>query len=252
MDILILSPHRGDAAFSLALSMSAWLLGGHSVTIMNVFTRSVYAPYSDAESVHENDRLSYVSAMRRKEDQAFLRQLPGAKMIDLNIKDAPLRLHCSADVVCDIPPNPADGAFAKIHKAMAKHAGKDGAALVIPLALGRHVDHRVVRDAALPLSARLPCAFYEDLPYATDDGVSADLQGFREDVRSQYHHDLCSFICQHKRSTAWKRKIALGYTSQVSDERADLISSFAERYNGHERIWATESFRVIAHLEPFE
>ncbi len=247
--IVILSPHRDDACFSLALSIGAWLRDGHDVTIMNVFTRSLYAPYSDADSVHDNDRLSYVSAMRRKEDEAFLRHIPGARMVDLNIKDAPLRLHCSSDTVCDMPVNPADGAFAKIHKAVSRHAGSGGAALVLPLALGHHVDHRVARDASLALSAALPCAFYEDLPYATRPGVSIDLQRFRADVDAKYHEHLHPVVCYHSKSIAWKRSLALGYTSQIREDVADLVSGFAQRYHGNERIWANDAFIALAKAE---
>ena len=246
LKIFVLSPHRDDAAFSLSLSIGAWLRDGHSVTIVNVFTRSLYAPYSDAESVHENDRLSYVSAMRKKEDEDFLKHIPGATMVDLNIKDAPLRLHCSSDIVCDMPVDPNDGAFAKINKALAKHTSVPGAALVLPLALGHHVDHRVARDASLPLSAELPCAFYEDLPYATRDGVSIDLQRFREDVDAKYHEHLYPVVCYHSSSIAWKRAVALGYTSQIREDIADLVSNFAQRYHGNERIWANDAFIKLA------
>ncbi len=242
LKIVVLSPHRDDAAFSLGLSIGAWLRDGHSVTIVNAFTRSLYAPYSDAESVHENDRLSYVSAMRKKEDEAFLRHIPGATMVDLNIKDAPLRLHCSSDIVCDMPVDPADGAFAKIAKGLAKQTAGSNTALVLPLALGHHVDHRVARDASLELSANMPCAFYEDLPYATRDGVSIDLQRFREDVGARYHEHLAPVVCYHSSSIAWKRKVALGYSSQIGEDIADLVSNFANRYHGNERIWANEAF----------
>jgi hypothetical protein len=246
LHVVVLSPHRDDAAFSLALSIGAWLRDGHSVTIVNVFTRSLYAPYSDAESVHENDRLSYVSAMRKREDEDFLKHIPGAVMIDLNIKDAPLRLHCDASIVCDMPVDPADGAFAKIHKALLKHTSKPNTALVLPLALGHHVDHRVARDATLPLSENLPCAFYEDLPYATRDGVSIDLQRFREDVDAKYHEHLYPVVCYHSSTIAWKRQVALGYTSQIREDIADLVSNFAHRYHGNERLWANEAFIALA------
>lgn len=242
LKIVLVSPHRDDAAFSLALSIGAWRRDGHRVTIVNVFTRSLYAPYSDADSVHENDRLSYVSAMRKREDEAFLRQIPGTQMVDLNIKDAPLRLHCSSDIVCDMPVDPSDGAFPKILKALTKHTAEENVALVLPLALGHHVDHRVARDASLELSANLPCAFYEDLPYATREGVSIDLEHFRRDVDAKYHEHLSPVVCYHTSSIAWKRKIALGYSSQITDEVADLISNFAHRYHGNERIWANDAF----------
>ena len=75
LKILILSPHRDDAAFSLSIAITNWLTARHTVTILNVFTRSRHAPYSDAGFVHENDELSYVSAMRLREDEHFVRRI---------------------------------------------------------------------------------------------------------------------------------------------------------------------------------
>ena len=250
MNILLLSPHRDDAAFSLSLSINHWLACGHHVTLLNVFTRSLYAPYSDAESVHENDRLSYVSAMRRREDEAFLKQEPGLEMIDLNIKDAPIRLRCDSSTVCDMDVNPEDTCIPKIRKAIAKRAesGKAFTALVLPLGLGHHVDHRTARDAALPLTPDLPCAFYEELPYATREGVRVDLSRFREDTNTRLHEPLFPVLCHgtHTRPTEFKRRIALLYSSQIDAALADVICSFSHRYQGGERLWANQAWLDVA------
>lgn len=250
MNILVLSPHRDDAAFSLSLSIQHWLAGGHTVTILNVFTRSLYAPYSDAETVHEHDRLDYVSALRRREDDNFLKQIPGASMVDLNIKDAPIRLHCDSSIVCDMDVRPDDTAIPKIRKAIASMTGThhEFAALVLPLGLGHHVDHRVARDASLPLTPELPCAFYEELPYATRDGVRVDLSRFREDANTRFHEPLYPVLCHgtHTRPTEVKRRIALIYASQIDAELADTIASFSHRYHGAERLWANDAWLGIA------
>ena len=250
MKILVLSPHRDDAAFSLSFSIAHWLAAGHSVTIMNVFTRSLYAPYSDAESVHENDRLSYVSAMRKREDEAFLKKIPGADMIDLNIKDAPIRLHCDSSVVCDMEIDPNDKAIKKVHDTVEKQL-RTPHCLVIPLGLGHHVDHRVVRDAVLPLTPDTPCAFYEELPYATRDGVRIDLSRFREDTAHRFHEELHPVLVHgtQTRPTEHKRKIALLYSSQIDAALADTIAQFSHRYHGAERQWANEAWLKLAHAE---
>src|SRR6202453_2680197 len=116
MKILILSPHRDDAAFSLSIAITNWLNARHTVMLLNVFTRSRYAPYPDAAFVHENDELSYVTAMRLREDELFLRRIKeslpkGLKnnlhMVDLNLKDAPIRLRIPLDELCNTPVNPA-------------------------------------------------------------------------------------------------------------------------------------------------
>ena len=218
LHILVLSPHRGDAAKSLAQTISTWLESGHKVTILNIFTRSLEAPFSDADSVHENDRLAYVSAMRRREDEAFHRQIPQATLLDLNIKDGPLRLHIDPTLVDEIPIDPTDGAFPKIHKALTKHITPN-TALVLPLALTHHIDHRVVREAAQPFAATLPHALYEDGPNSTP-------QPNLTSITTQPNH-------------LWKRKLLLAYASQLETDEATTLAEAPER------LWATDSFIVL-------
>ena len=253
MKILVLSPHRDDAAFSLSLSIHRWLALGHKVTILNVFTRSLYAPFSDADTVHENDRLAYVSALRRREDEEFVKQMPGATMVDLNLKDAPIRLHCDSSVVCDLDVNPEDTAIPKIRKAISAMADAhlSFSALALPLGLGHHVDHCVTRDASIPPAADLPCAFYEDLPYAARDGVRIDLSRFCAEIDARWHEALCPVLCHsdHARPAERKRHLALLYASQIDSALADTIASFSHRYQGAERLWANRAWLAVASAE---
>jgi hypothetical protein len=224
----------------------------HTVTILNVFTRSRYAPYSDAAFVHENDELSYVTAMRLREDEAFLRRITqnlpkGLKnhlhMADLNLKDAPIRLRIPLEEVSDTPVNPADPSIEKIRKALTKQSEAGTMeALVVPAALGNHVDHLTVREAGQPFSATLPTAFYEDLPYATTHPSAAtDLETLRESAIER-NDPLTPITCQLESATELKRKLVLGYASQIDDETGSLIADFAQRYNGGERLWVNQSW----------
>jgi hypothetical protein len=258
MKILVLSPHRGDAAFSVAVSMGNWLAAGHVVTILNVFSRSLYAPYSDAEFVHENDRLSYVSAMRRREDERFVQQvvleLPKAakanlQMVDLNLKDAPLRLRCALEDVSDLAVNPEDPAIGKLRKALDQRvAAGDVEALVLPLGLGEHVDHLTVREAVLPLTAEMASAFYEDMPYAaTHPSAATDLQALREETGARWHEELRPVLNRRADlGEAWKRRLMVGYASQIDDDEAVRVGEFAARYAGGERLWANQRWMEIA------
>jgi LmbE family N-acetylglucosaminyl deacetylase len=252
LKILILSPHRDDAAFSLSIAITSWLTARHTVTILNVFTRSRNAPFSDAAFVHENDELSYVSAMRLREDEHFLRRvtqdLPrGLKrnlnMVDLNLKDAPIRLRVPLEELSDTPINPADPSIEKIRKALTRQS-EAGAmeALVLPAALGSHVDHLTVREAATPFTVAIPSAFYEDLPYATTHPSAAtDLDTLR-DAAATLKEPLSPVIYQIKSAVEYKRRLVLGYASQIDNEGGTLISDFATRYNGGERLWANQSW----------
>jgi len=251
--ILVLSPHRDDAAFSLSLAITNWLAARHTVTILNVFTRSLDAPFSDAEFVHDNDRLSYVSAMRLREDELFVQRLThdlprsaksNLQLVDLNLKDAPIRLRCAPEEVSDLPVNPEDPAIEKIRKALTRQAEFGNLeALAVPLALGRHVDHLTVREAALPATKGLPCAFYEDLPYATTHpSVATDLETFLEQAPTTLHSSLTPVLCKSENAAELKRRLVLGYASQIDEDVASLISDFATHYHGAERLWANQAW----------
>jgi LmbE family N-acetylglucosaminyl deacetylase len=250
LKILILSPHRDDAAFSLAIAITNWLKAGHTVTILNIFTRSRHAPYSDAGFVHENDELSYVSAMRLREDEHFIRRITetlpkGLKsklhMVDLNLKDAPIRLRIPLEELSDTPVNPADSSIEKIRKALVKQS-EAGAmeALVLPAGLGNHVDHLVVREAAMSFTTAIASAFYEDLPYAASyPSAATDLEVLRETAANR-NTTLSPAVYQIDSAVEYKRRLVLGYASQIDNEAGTLISNFATRYDGGERLWTNQ------------
>jgi len=234
--------------------MIHWLTARHTVTLLNVFTRSRYAPYSDAAFVHENDELSYVSAMRLREDELFLRRIKeslpkGLKnnlnMHDLNLKDAPIRLRVPIDEVCNTPVNSADPSLEKIRKALMRQSELGTMeAVVLPAGLGNDVDHLTVREAAMSFTASLPAAFYEDLPYlATYPSATTDLETLNS-AATERNDPLAEIIC-HTGEPATdaivrKRKLVLNYASQIDDEAGDIISNFATRYDGGERLWANK------------
>jgi LmbE family N-acetylglucosaminyl deacetylase len=234
--------------------MIHWLTSRHAVTLLNVFTRSRYAPYSDAAFVHENDELSYVSAMRLREDELFLRRIKeslpkGLKnnlnMHDLNLKDAPIRLRVPIDQVCNTPVNSADPSLEKIRRALARQTELGTMdAVVLPAGLGNDVDHLTVREAAMSFASSLPAAFYEDLPHlATHPSAIADLETLNS-AANERNDPLTEIIC-HTGEPATdaivrKRKLVLNYASQIDDEAGDVISNFAARYDGGERVWANK------------
>jgi LmbE family N-acetylglucosaminyl deacetylase len=143
----------------------------------------------------------------------------------------------------DAPVNPADPAIEKIRKVLAKQS-EAGAieALVLPAALGNHIDHLTVREAAMPFTSTVPAAFYEDLPYATTHPSAAtDLESLRESAE-QRHEPLSPVLYKIESAAERKRKLILGYASQIDDEAGTLISNFATRYKGGERLWVNQSW----------
>ncbi|MCU1253019.1 MAG: LmbE family protein, partial [Edaphobacter sp.] len=187
-----------------------------------------------------------------REDEHFLRRITEAlpkglksnlHMVDLNLKDAPIRLRIPLEALSDTPVNPADPAMEKIRKTLTKQS-EAGAmeALVLPAALGKHVDHLTVREAAMPFTSTIPTAFYEDLPYAaTHPSAATDLESLRESAE-QRNEPLSPVIYQIDSVVEYKRRLVLGYASQIDEEAGTLISNFATRYNGGERLWANRAW----------
>jgi hypothetical protein len=190
--------------------------------------------------------------MRLREDELFLRRIKetlpkGLKnnlhMHDLHLKDAPIRLRIPLEELSDTPVNPTDPAIEKIRKALTRQSEAEAMeALVIPAALGNQVDHLTVREAAMPFTMSIPAAFYEDLPYATTHSSAAtDLETLREAAANR-NEPLSPVTYQIGSAVEYKRRLILGYASQIDDEAGTLISNFATRYNGGERLWANQTW----------
>lgn len=256
--IAVVSPHRGDAAFALGLSVEAWLAQGHAVEVVSCFTRSEFAPYSDVGSVHGNDRVSFVTAVRKREDEAWRKRFGVAKLTitDLNLKDAPLRLHCRPQEVFGRPADVSEKVLLKIRRAL---EGSKAGAVVLPLGLNCHVDHVSARDGALSvLPADLPLAFYEELPYAAVAGaagtieaavhvLSLTLQSELQSVfasESQHADAAIAEAVQRKRRAAWC------YDSQIDEDATTQIAEFCRRYQGRERLWVNVAWRRDGTLTP--
>ncbi len=249
MHILIFSPHRGSAAISLPVAIPQLLSAGQRVTMMTVFSRSQEAPFSDADTVHANDRLTYVSAMRRKEDEQFQRLHPKLEMFDLNLKDAVIRHRVLAAEVFRLQSSDADTAVEKIQKALAKLVVQtahpvDG--VMLPLGLGEHLDHRVVRDAVLATEARgkIPIAFYEDQPYASQKAGFAAAAALPDSTGLDAGQRTSLLLAAEDASAIRARTLAL-YASQIDEVLGAGIRSYAAAHQDSDRIWIAPDWPLV-------
>lgn len=249
MKITVISPHRGDAAFALGLSIPAWLGRGHSVEVVSCFTRSEFAPYSDVGSVHRNDRVSFVTAVRKREDEEWRKQQGTSKftITDLNLKDAPLRLHVGANEVFGRAADASEKVVSKIRRAL--ELSKAGA-WVLPLGLGAHVDHVTARDVALSAlpAEGFPVAFYEELPEAvgadTDEAMDAAVVSLTLALQSKLQPVLESGAADVDDAVTKKRRVAWCYDSQIDEGKTMEIAEACRRFLGRERIWANAAWRA--------
>jgi len=240
--IVVVSPHRDDAAFGLALAIGSWIEAGHKVSVLNCFSRSEEALFSDAGSVHANDRMSFVTALRGREDETWRRQYGSAlALVDLNMKDAPLRLHCAPDEVYGLTVNPNDKALVKIQRAIDR---VNPGAVVLPLGLGGHIDHVTARQAAVGVaSTALACAFYEDMPFAVGlEDIDEKVRELGREVKIGLAPVFAGGPVDLSVATARKRRAVLCYDSQIDDAGVEKIADFCKVYEGRERLWANVSW----------
>lgn len=144
-----LSPHADDVVLSCAGSVLADVQAGRQVTILTVFLSGEQA------------------GVRRREDEAAARAL-GCRYLSLDLFDAPDRpeIRGSLGLFARFGP-PHLGITNEVVERLRWHI-RPGAALRAPLAVGGHIDHRIVHEAARSLSydLGLELGYYEDLPYS--------------------------------------------------------------------------------------
>jgi len=147
--IYYLGPHPDDIAFSCAGSVLADVASGAAVTMVSVFLSGEAA------------------AQRRTEDEQAAKVL-GCKYLSLDLFDAPDRPEIHGSLGLFMPYGPAHlGITSEVVARLRWHITAP-AQLRAPLAVGAHIDHRIVHEAArsLAFELKLGLAYFEDLPYS--------------------------------------------------------------------------------------
>ncbi len=225
--VTVLSPHRDDAVFSLAVCIRRWIQVGVKVQIVNFFTESAYAP----RAIGTDRSNGFLSSLRRREDRLALRKLsPAVNVRDFGMVDAPVR--CGVKTQAVIGPNAIP-----VREQDVEAVGRELDLLrnsdiyLAPLGLGNHVDHRTVRDAALRTVKAGRLGFYEDLPYATWTSEEQVLEAVQQTGRL-----LNPRTIRKPNSIIQKRQLAGYYATQIDPANADVIARFLGTRGG-ERIW---------------
>jgi len=238
---LIVSPHVDDAAFSVAGAARTHVLRGDSVSIVTVFSKSEYLEnYLPSTS-------KSVSEVRRQEDWLFLEKLNDgalsesrASMDWLDFPDAPLRPKYSNGELCiSRPLDSEDLAIVAELSVKLLNFVQRQTHLVLPLGLGRHVDHVIAREAGLSLAPL--CAttfFYEDLPYA-GERPEAFARAYVDSFAAFRGFNIERDIVPIPSGVTWKIGIVKSYASQCTRQCLQCISNHAKRLSiqGSERLW---------------
>jgi LmbE family N-acetylglucosaminyl deacetylase len=176
---IYLSPHLDDAVLSCGGSICSQALSGTEVLVVTVFTGTPSAAKLSSLATELHDRWGNTQnpvAVRRQEDRRALGTL-GAEFLHLGFPDAIYRSDGDSFLY-----QSDQGLFGSLHPSDASLVAQVAASLTairgllvstvfVPLAVGNHVDHQLVRDAVLATEG-LPdrALFYEDYPYVEQPG----------------------------------------------------------------------------------
>ncbi len=213
---LYLSPHLDDAALSCGGRMAAQAAAGERVRVVNVFAGIPDYSRLSAYAERQHGKWGWPTdpvASRRAEDEAVLHAL-GAEVEHWEDTDCIYRQVDGQFVYTD-----HDAVFGPVHPAetalitrLASRLGQVSQSLpdahfYAPLALGGHVDHRIVRAAAGAVQhLGADVGFYEDFPYATQP---AALQAVQAELGGHWTSELTPIDVEAK------IQVVAGYASQL-------------------------------------
>jgi len=254
-NIVVLSPHSDDAALSLGGLLLLAAARGHSCTIVTAFSRSRRTRTGGIESSEER-----VTAMRRREDEAFIRML-GDEAVALwcDLPDPSVRLPGTRDTWYVPSPFSAEerGFASSIARFCEEHVS-DADVLLAPMGLGNNRDHLIARDAALEFFRREPRSLflYEDLPYVARMS-GRHLRRAVADLADAEALTLTPHRISYAALMLRKRRAVAAYASQVNWDITNRVLGYALRVgnfmSGSERVWEAESRSVsILEREPVE
>ena len=170
--IIVISPHLDDAALDLCDHIFKWKAQGSIVKIITVFT-SFHGMISTEAKKNTGIQSSSVKAFevrRRSEDKKAMRLL-GVRSKHLGFVDGGFRSYNRTLAYHNFRElfsgrvSPLDAKlFEKLKSKIMPFALRER--IIIPLGVGRHADHLLVRRAAEAVIPRKKLEYYIDYPYA--------------------------------------------------------------------------------------
>lgn len=240
MEWIYLSPHFDDIALSCGGLVWEQVKSGDKVSIWTICAgKPPPEPLSSyAQSIHERWETSREPVSVRWAEDMISSQRMGASPRYFSIPDAIYRRSSMDDSplytseselfgdLCLEEAGLVDTLTAELQKALPPTSE-----LVCPMALGGHVDHRLVRSAARELSLRM--WYYADYPYI------GQIDESKLSINPEMHQKV--FPVSEAGLNVWVEAVA-AHASQIStfwsdlDQVRDAIHSYWEPYEGI-RLW---------------
>lgn len=172
MKFIYLSPHFDDAVYSCGGLIHNQVSAGNQVEIWTICGGQPQTPLSAyARDMHEGWGTSENTIQQRNSEDANACKILGASRIVFDIPDVIYRYSSWGEPIVSSD----EELFTPLHEEelpLVKNLSKqflklleDKDNLISPLAIGGHIDHRLVRLAAEETG--LPLRYYQDYPYIT-------------------------------------------------------------------------------------
>lgn len=196
-----ISPHLDDAVFSTCNLMINLINKGINVTVVNVFTQPSPPPYTISVkkflSVCGYKDSDLLFKARILEDAEVMKRL-GAKVINLNFVDALWRrkgvkgiLKTTSKIIPELDyvypiyrisiafgiiSKNDNGIYSQISEKFEEITKSSNAKNIIfcPVAVGKHVDHLIVRDVCNKKYDQNKIVYWSDYPYVKENTVDSD------------------------------------------------------------------------------
>ena len=242
---IYLSPHLDDVALSCGGRIYQQTSQNEPILIVTTMAGES-APdlqlSAFAQELHQRWELPQYAVRARRAEDAAASQILGADYLHWSIPDCVYRTEPATGEPCYptwesviTTQHPADGAvIAQLVHQLAQLPSADE--IVVPLTAGNHVDHRLVRQAAVLAFTPNSLLYYEDYPYAAEAGaVTAVLTPTSQNWQST-QIELPETAVAAKIAAIW------AYASQRStffETRQDVenkIRAYADQAGG-ERYW---------------
>lgn len=176
MNILILSPHMDDAFLSVGGTIAKFS-GNNKIHILDIFS-------FDPWVLKEFDRLDKnLNISTRKKEERKNSSIVNVLLKFLNYPAGwEERGYSKWQTSVDAR---VDRHLIKEIKDKLILMAKEYTVVLAPLAIGGHVDHRLIRDITISMGVEDKICYYEDLPYALEENFIGYAKGFIKDHRLQ-------------------------------------------------------------------
>jgi LmbE family N-acetylglucosaminyl deacetylase len=237
---IYLSPHLDDVALSCGGQIFVDTAVGQSSLIVTIMAGDPPGTEHSAyvASLHARWELSAdATAARRQEDVAACRIL-GADQWHWDVPDCIYRHHPLTSEPFYVSDADIFGQVDPAERELVDHLAARLAdlpvceRLVVPLTVGHHVDHQLVRQAAERLGSAHRLYYYEDFPYARDE---AAVQALAADLQAE-------IIPLPETAVAARIEAVAAFRSQLStffngrDDLAAQMTAYVQKVGG-ERLW---------------